>query len=62
MLHRIVTTTITVDGQEVDAERWPTFPHQQAGGWSSVVDTFRLPAGDHTVEVEATGALPGPST
>jgi hypothetical protein len=58
MLHELVAVAITVDGQEVTAERWPTFPHQQAGGWSSVVDTVALPAGDHTVEVTVDAGLP----
>jgi hypothetical protein len=57
-LHELVDVSLIVDGVAVGAERWPTFPHEQAGSWSSVVDVVALPAGRHVVEARIRVVLP----
>jgi hypothetical protein len=57
-LHELVDVRIEVDGTAVESDRWPAFHHEQAGSWSSVVDTFTLPAGRHTVRALVRTTLP----
>ncbi|GAA1840554.1 hypothetical protein [Asanoa iriomotensis] len=57
-LHELVDVRLEVDGTPVEPDRWPDFHHEQAGSWSSVVDTFTLPAGRHTVRATVRTLLP----
>ncbi|BCB91718.1 hypothetical protein [Phytohabitans suffuscus] len=57
-LHELVTVALEVDGAPVTPERWPYFHHEQAGSWSSTVDTFALAAGRHTVRATVRSLLP----
>lgn len=57
-LHELVAVTLEVDGAPVTPDRWPYFHHEQAGSWSSTVDTFTLPAGRHTVRATVRSLLP----
>jgi hypothetical protein len=57
-LHELVALTLEVDGETVTPARWPYFHHEQAGSWSSTVDTFTLPAGRHSIRAAVRSLLP----
>jgi hypothetical protein len=57
-LHELVDVRLEVDGTPVEPDRWPSFHHEQAGSWSSVVDTFTVPVGRHTVRATVRTLLP----
>ncbi|BCB76764.1 hypothetical protein Pflav_031740 [Phytohabitans flavus] len=57
-LHELVTVALEVNGAPVAPDRWPYFHHEQAGSWSSTVDTFTLPAGRYTIRATVRSLLP----
>jgi hypothetical protein len=58
LLHQLIEVTVTVAGNVVPTDRWPTFPHAQAGGWSSTIDRLVLPPGRTQIDVEVTAVVP----
>ncbi len=58
LLHEIASLTVDVDGDPVDGASYPNFRHEQAGSWSWLRLTTRVPAGRHRLAVRLEAICP----